>query len=140
MINTACAFAYLFFTSMLFNICFDHMDLQSPESLVKQGGYDHLVALFGPPTFSVNATLYYADSELCDSDVDTSKGYPIREMDDDVRDMPAWSSPFILMVDRGQCTLSQKLEMHKMLGRWLTSSPIIPASVMQGIRAYQRQI
>lgn len=51
--------------------------------------------------------VYYADSELCDQTVDTTKGYPERK-DDKGKKLP-WQSPFILMVDRGGCTFVQKV-------------------------------
>jgi hypothetical protein len=51
--------------------------------------------------------VYYADSQLCDAVVDTTKGYPEREKENGV--MKPWPSPYILMVDRGECTFVQKV-------------------------------
>jgi len=91
---------------------------QSPESLAKKGGYDLEVSLFGPPNFfglsNITANVYYADSDLCDSnDLDSSMGYPIREMFDDDDNANA---PFILMVDRGSCTFVQKVRNAQSIG------------------------
>eukprot|EP00584_Thalassiosira_punctigera_P006094 CAMPEP_0172543042 /NCGR_PEP_ID=MMETSP1067-20121228/13528_1 /TAXON_ID=265564 ORGANISM="Thalassiosira punctigera, Strain Tpunct2005C2" /NCGR_SAMPLE_ID=MMETSP1067 /ASSEMBLY_ACC=CAM_ASM_000444 /LENGTH=1502 /DNA_ID=CAMNT_0013329371 /DNA_START=170 /DNA_END=4676 /DNA_ORIENTATION=- len=87
-----------------------YLQVVSPTVLAKQGGYDHRVALFGQSTFhgksSIVANIYYADSDLCDSNVDTSKGYPIRGLDE----------PFILMVDRGQCTFVTKVRNAQNVG------------------------
>lgn len=51
--------------------------------------------------------LYYADSDLCDANVNTNAGFPIRDMDSNGK-MKPWPSPYILMVDRGQCAFVQK--------------------------------
>ncbi len=87
---------------------------QIPHSLYKEGGYDHREALFGIPPYggSIAQNVYYAESELCDSSVDTSTGVPSRKKDKDGK-MEPWPSPFILMVDRGGCTFVKKV-------RWLT--------------------
>ena len=81
-----------------------------PETLIKKGGYDHQDALFGvfPYGESIQQTLFYADSDLCDSNVNTRGGYPIRANESDGK-MEPWPSPFILMVDRGGCTFVQKV-------------------------------
>jgi hypothetical protein len=47
--------------------------------------------------------VYYADSDLCDPNVDTTKGYPRREKG------KSWEAPYILMVDRGGCTFVKKV-------------------------------
>merc|ERR1719379_1984959 len=54
-----------------------------PHSLFKEEGYDHREALFGIPPYggSIAQNVYYADDELCDADVDATKGYPRRETD-----------------------------------------------------------
>jgi len=52
--------------------------------------------------------LYYADSDLCDPNVKNSKGYPERPLDKNGKMLP-WPSPYILMVDRGSCTFTQKV-------------------------------
>jgi len=80
-----------------------------PHNLFKSEGYDHREALFGIPPYggSIAQNVYYADDELCD-DVDTTKGYPRRETDEN-GEMKAWETPFILMVDRGSCTFVKKV-------------------------------
>jgi len=57
---------------------------------------------------SIAQNVYYADSDLCDADVDTRTGYPEREKDKSGK-MEPWLSPYILMVDRGGCTFVQKV-------------------------------
>jgi hypothetical protein len=81
-----------------------------PHSLFKEEGYDHREALFGVPPYggSIAQNVYYADSDLCDTNVDTRKGYPEREKDSSGK-MKSWESPYILMVDRGDCTFVQKV-------------------------------
>jgi hypothetical protein len=78
---------------------------QIPHSLFREEGYDHREALFGVPPYggSIAQNVYYADSDLCDPNVDTTKGYPQREKNE------PWISPFILMVDRGGCTFVKKV-------------------------------
>jgi len=82
-----------------------------PHSLFKEEGYDHREALFGIPPYggSIAQNVYYADDDLCDPNVDTTKGYPRREKDDKTGKMPAWESPYILMVNRGECTFVKKV-------------------------------
>jgi PA domain len=66
--------------------------------------------LFGVPPYggSIAQSVYYADSDLCDANVNTRGGYPERDMDKDGK-MKPWESPYILMVDRGGCTFVQKV-------------------------------
>jgi len=82
-----------------------------PHKLFKEEGYDHREALFGIPPYggSIAQNVYFADSDLCNSDVDTTKGYPRRAKDKKTGKMAAWESPYILMVDRGGCTFVQKV-------------------------------
>jgi hypothetical protein len=77
--------------------------------LFKEEGYDHREALFGIPPYggSIAQNVYYADSDLCDPNVDTSSGYPTRPKKDGK--MEAWPSPYILMVNRGGCTFVKKV-------------------------------
>lgn len=84
--------------------------LQIPHSLWKENGYDHREALFGVPPYggSIAQNVYYADSDLCDPNVDTQKGFPARERGSDGK-MKPWPSPYILMVDRGSCTFVKKV-------------------------------
>jgi hypothetical protein len=81
-----------------------------PHSLFKEEGYDHREALFGVPPYggSIAQNVYYADSDLCDPNVDTSKGFPSREIGKNGK-MEPWPSPYILMVDRGSCTFVKKV-------------------------------
>jgi hypothetical protein len=81
------------------------LQIQIPQTLFKEGGYDHREALFGNPPYggSISQNLYYAGNTLCDKDqVDPTSGYPARI------DNAAWEPPFILMVDRGDCSFVQK--------------------------------
>jgi len=82
-----------------------------PHKLFKEDGYDHREALFGIPPYGgkIAQTVYYADDDLCDQDVDTTKGYPRRQKDKVTGKMESWKSPYILMVDRGGCTFVQKV-------------------------------
>jgi hypothetical protein len=86
------------------------LQVHIPKSLFRQDGYDHREALFGIPPYGgkITQNVYYADSELCDSNVDTRAGYPIRPQDDTGEMMP-WPSPYILMMDRGGCTFVTKV-------------------------------
>jgi hypothetical protein len=89
---------------------------QIPQRLNKEGGYDHREALFGMPPYggSIAQQVYYADADLCDSNVDTRKGYP-QKKGDDGQQLP-WESPYILMVDRGGCTFVQKVRNAQRVG------------------------
>ena len=82
---------------------------QIPHTLFREEGYDHREALFGTPPYggSIAQTVYYADSDLCDPNVDNTKGYPTRETKKGK--MEPWQAPFILMVDRGGCTFVKKV-------------------------------
>merc|ERR1719281_273700 len=73
-----------------------------PHSLFKEEGYDHREALFGIPPYggSIAQNVYYADSDLCDPNVNATKGYPRREKNKKTGKIPEWEPPFILMVDR----------------------------------------
>mgnify|MGYP003487640133 CR=1 FL=1 len=105
-ITIAMHFAPLCSVSQLFGCFF----LQIPHSLFKVEGYDHRVALFGIPPYggSIAQYVYYADGNLCDQNVDTSRGFPERDKDKDGKMLP-WPTPYILMVDRGGCTFVQKV-------------------------------
>jgi hypothetical protein len=78
--------------------------------LSKPDGYDHRDALFGIPPYggSIQQQLYHADDTLCHNNVDKRKGYPERAKDKDGKQAP-WESPFILLVDRGECTFVEKV-------------------------------
>ena len=65
---------------------------------------------------SIEQNVYYAGEDLCDANVDYSRGgYPTRP-DDGTGSMEAWKSPFILMVDRGGCTFVKKVRNAQKLG------------------------
>eukprot|EP00591_Stephanopyxis_turris_P004981 CAMPEP_0195515146 /NCGR_PEP_ID=MMETSP0794_2-20130614/6321_1 /TAXON_ID=515487 /ORGANISM="Stephanopyxis turris, Strain CCMP 815" /LENGTH=536 /DNA_ID=CAMNT_0040643529 /DNA_START=134 /DNA_END=1744 /DNA_ORIENTATION=- len=86
------------------------LEIHIPQSLFKAEGYKHREALFGVPPYggSIAQMVYYADSDLCDSIINTRGGYPIRPKDSTGK-MEPWPTPFILMVDRGGCTFVQKV-------------------------------
>jgi len=85
------------------------LQVHIPSSLSQTGGYDHRDALFGIPPYggSIQEKLYYAADTLCGPTVDPRSGYPV-EKDANGNQKP-WQSPFILMVDRGDCTFVQKV-------------------------------
>ena len=58
---------------------------------------------------TLQGELYYADSDLCDPDVDKSRGYPARPIDPTTRIMEPWPEPFVLMVDRGDCSFAEQV-------------------------------
>jgi hypothetical protein len=63
-----------------------------------------------PPYGGAIATnVYYAASTLCDPNVDTSSGYPARDIDPKTQKPFPWPAPYILMVDRGDCTFVKKV-------------------------------
>jgi len=66
--------------------------------------------LFGVPPYggSIQQSLYYANSDLCDPNVNTRGGFPARKNDKDGK-MEPWPAPYILMVDRGGCTFVNKV-------------------------------
>lgn len=91
---------------------------QVPKTLTKQGGYDHREALFGIPPYggSIAQNLYYTEDSLCDAtSINTRSGYPIRAKDSDGNMLP-WPSPYILMVDRGGCSFTQKVRNAQRVG------------------------
>ncbi|KAL7572550.1 hypothetical protein ACA910_000372 [Epithemia clementina (nom. ined.)] len=78
-----------------------------PKQLNKADGYDHRDAMFGIPPYggSIQQPLYYAGTNnLCDSST-TNK-----------LDTTGWSSPFILLVDRGDCSFVQKVRNSQRAG------------------------
>mmetsp|Transcript_16742 Transcript_16742/g.23269 ORF Transcript_16742/g.23269 Transcript_16742/m.23269 type:complete len:513 (+) Transcript_16742:62-1600(+) len=86
------------------------LQVHIPHDLMKSGGYDHREALFGVPPYggSIQQNVYYANSDLCDPNVDTRAGFPERPKDENGNQLP-WPSPYILMVDRGGCTFVIKV-------------------------------
>lgn len=81
------------------------LQVHLPKKLTRDKGYDHREALFGVPPYggSIQQNVYYADQDLCDANVDNTKGFPER------KDGGPWPSPYILMVDRGGCTFVKKV-------------------------------
>jgi hypothetical protein len=96
--------------------------IQIPHRLFKTEGYDHREALFGVPPYggSIAQNVYYADSDMCDTNVDTHKGYPSRPKGSDGK-MEPWPSPYILMLDRGGCTFVKKVSTILGCAVWLES-------------------
>jgi hypothetical protein len=91
---------------------------QLPKELRSEGGYDHREALFGLPPYggSITQNVYYADALMCDTNEDYSRGgYPTRD-NDSTGQMAPWKAPFILMVDRGECTFVKKVRNAQKLG------------------------
>jgi len=86
------------------------LQVHVPQSLFRAEGYDHREALFGVPPYggSIAQNVYYADADLCDPNVDTRRGYPIRGKDSH-GNMEAWPSPYILLIDRGGCSFVNKV-------------------------------
>lgn len=82
------------------------LQVQIPQKLKKENGYDHRNALFGmlPYGGSIQQQVYYTENKLCSgSDIDVSKLKPKRE------GQSTMDGPFILMVDRGDCTFVTKV-------------------------------
>ena len=84
---------------------------QIPQSLTKKDGYDHRDALFGMPPYggSIQEKLYYTTDNLCSNSNSGAvlTGYPV-ERDGEGNALP-FASPFILMIDRGDCSFVQKV-------------------------------
>jgi hypothetical protein len=92
--------------------------LQLPPDLRKDGGYEHREALFGLPPYggSIEQNVYYAAADLCEGSMDYSRGgFPERKKDA-AGLMESWKAPFILMVDRGECTFVMKARNAQKLG------------------------
>jgi len=80
--------------------------------LNKPGGYIHREALFGDTPYGklLRHTLYYAKSDLCDPHSKTLEEYPASGKEEDDKAVSAsWLSPFILMIDRGECTFVEQV-------------------------------
>ena len=75
--------------------------LQIPQSLKRDSGYDHRNALFGqlPYGGSIQQQVYYTEDKMCKGGTDLQGDiFP-----------SAPESPFILMMDRGDCTFVTKV-------------------------------
>mmetsp|Transcript_23721 Transcript_23721/g.94074 ORF Transcript_23721/g.94074 Transcript_23721/m.94074 type:complete len:545 (+) Transcript_23721:65-1699(+) len=84
-------------------------NIEIPSQLHKQGGgYRHQEAMFGAPTYgqTISQQLYYANSTLCTLPDSASGGYP----------PGTWRTPYVLMVDRGDCTFVTKVRNAQLLG------------------------
>jgi len=77
--------------------------IEIPYSLYRSGGYRHKEAMFGAPKYGVTLTerLFYADSILCDETEAATL---------------SWETPFLLMVDRGDCTFVKKARNAQKIG------------------------
>lgn len=86
------------------------LQVHIPREFHRDGGYDHREALFGIPPYggSITQNVYYAQSDLCDPNVNTRGGVPERASDETGQQIP-WPYPYILMVDRGICTFTNKV-------------------------------
>ena len=76
-------------------------------------------ATFGPAPLGsqIVSKVYYADNDLCDpNNPDVNRGgYPTRPADEN-GEMMRWTSPFVLMVDRGGCSFVDKTRQAQLLG------------------------
>ena len=74
-----------------------------PQPLYKEGGYEHVAALFGQPKYdeTVSQRLYYANSTLC-------------EVDGSMR--AQYTSPYLMFAERGDCTFVVKARNAQALG------------------------
>ncbi|KAJ8603125.1 hypothetical protein CTAYLR_004573 [Chrysophaeum taylorii] len=77
--------------------------IEVPYSLYTEDGYRHKEAMFGSPKYGVTLTekMYYANSTMCD---------------DSALPMGRWTTPYLLMVDRGDCTFVKKVRNAQNLG------------------------
>ena len=96
----------------LYHIHYHTPNKKIPQSLFKNGGYDHREALFGIPQYggAITQNVYYlgeTHGTAC-GEIDIHGGHPKRPKDDKGNEMP-FPSPYILLVDRGQCTFVQKV-------------------------------
>eukprot|EP00977_Amphora_coffeiformis_P011818 scaffold2897_cov178-Amphora_coffeaeformis.AAC.23 len=88
--------------------------LQIPHVLFKPGtGYGHQAANFGvyPYGASLQQPVFYSESKFCnDADQQLTQYYPraVDGMDQQIRD-GHYHTPFILMIDRGDCAFTTKV-------------------------------
>ena len=103
------ALLLLLFPAAKASVSTSKLQVHIPQSLSIKDGYDHRDALFGIPPYggSIQEKLYYAADTLCGPAVNPKAGFPA-EKDADGGTKP-WQSPFLLMVDRGDCTFVQKV-------------------------------
>mmetsp|Transcript_36898 Transcript_36898/g.56663 ORF Transcript_36898/g.56663 Transcript_36898/m.56663 type:complete len:505 (-) Transcript_36898:134-1648(-) len=86
------------------------LQVHIPQTLTRPDGYAHKEALFGVPPYggSIQQNVYFANDLLCEPNVDTRGGFPIRPKDKSDK-MEPWPAPYILLVDRGGCTFVKKV-------------------------------
>jgi len=83
-------------------------NIQIPQDLRKTNGYRHMEAQFGQISYNrmITQKLYYSNSTLCSPDAVAGGGLP----------RGSWTPPYILMVDRGDCTFVTKAKAAQRLG------------------------
>jgi hypothetical protein len=104
--------------------------------LFKEDGYEHREALFGMPPYggSITQNVFYANSKLCDAK-EPQEGFPARDYVDGK--MKPWPSPYILMVDRGDCTFVQKVrDIFYVVPRCLLERQIQSSMIDYDLHAY----
>jgi PA domain len=79
-----------------------------PHKLFKEGGYEHREALFGRPPYggSISQSVYYVEDDLCDMSKPVLHTFP---KDVNEKGEVILKSPFIMMVNRGNCAFVQKV-------------------------------
>lgn len=82
--------------------------IEVPYTLYESGGYKHREAMFGSPNYGVTIAqkLYYSNTNMCDNSAEANGGYPAGN----------WVTPYLLMVDRGDCTFVNKVRNAQRLG------------------------
>lgn len=100
---------------MCYSWCSSHShvgDFQTPRELTRPGGYGHQAANFGmyPYGASLQQPVFYSTSKFC-NDADQLTEYFPNQMND-VANHPSdghYHTPFILMLDRGDCLFTNKV-------------------------------
>eukprot|EP00523_Entomoneis_sp_CCMP467_P015407 CAMPEP_0168777664 /NCGR_PEP_ID=MMETSP0725-20121227/6683_1 /TAXON_ID=265536 /ORGANISM="Amphiprora sp., Strain CCMP467" /LENGTH=586 /DNA_ID=CAMNT_0008827409 /DNA_START=54 /DNA_END=1815 /DNA_ORIENTATION=+ len=103
------------------------LQVQIPQSLKRENGYDHRNALFGmlPYGGSIQQQVYYTNTKLCSgSEINSKNLFPQPSGENGAMD-----SPFILMVDRGDCTFVTKVRNAQHFGAaavLVRKPPLVP--------------
>jgi len=95
-----------------------HVQIYIPTHLHKDtpNGIPHTMSNFGQhPQYGSLVLPVYFYFQLCETPVDTSKGYPPRRKDAANGSM-RWEPPFILMTPRGDCSFTTKARHAQMAG------------------------